>query len=176
MTESTGTNTGTSTGANLATDMDAAAQRVRDLSEQVVAQAKKNGLTWLEGYERVLKNLLDLEEQAARGTGQDWAATLASTHANFVRETSEVFLGVMRDQLKSCPGRGRAPPPVPPGAGRGRVPAGCPSRLGRTGGHLRPWHAPMRRRTRRSRVRSCGRAAPPRPCAGAGEGTRTAAP
>jgi hypothetical protein len=49
----------------------------------------------------VLKNLLDLEEQAARGTGQDWAATLASTHANFVRETSEVFLGVMRDQLKS---------------------------------------------------------------------------
>ncbi|MBW8765267.1 MAG: hypothetical protein JF630_03200 [Geodermatophilales bacterium] len=101
MTESTGTNTGTSPGANMATDMDAAAQRVRDLSEQVVAQAKKNGLTWLEGYERVLKNLLDLEEQAARGTGQDWAATLASTHANFVRETSEVFLGVMRDQLKS---------------------------------------------------------------------------
>jgi len=101
MTESTGTNTGTSTGANLATDMDAAAQRVRDLSEQVVAQAKKNGLAWLEGYERVLKNLLDMEEQAARGTGQDWATTLASTHANFVRETSEVFLGVMRDQLKS---------------------------------------------------------------------------
>src|SRR4051794_14784565 len=117
MTESTGTNTGTSTGANLATDMDAAAQRVRDLSEQVVAQAKKNGLTWLEGYERVLKNLLDLEEQAARGTGQDWAATLASTHANFVRETSEVFLGVMRDQLKSCPRPQPRPAPGPPGGG-----------------------------------------------------------
>jgi hypothetical protein len=86
---------------NVAGDMDAAAQRVRDLSEQVVAQAKKNGLAFLEGYERVLKNLLDLEEQAARGTGQDWATTLASTHANFVRETSEVFLGAMRDQLKS---------------------------------------------------------------------------
>jgi hypothetical protein len=94
-------NTGMNAGANVAGDMDAAAQRVRDLSEQVVAQAKKNGLTFLEGYERVLKNLLDLEEQAARGTGQDWAAALASTHANFVRETSEVFLGAMRDQLKS---------------------------------------------------------------------------
>ena len=82
-------------------DMEAVTQRVRDLSEQVVAQAKKNGLTFLEGYERVLKNMLDLEEQAARGTGQDWATTLATTHANFVRETSEVFLGAVKDQLKS---------------------------------------------------------------------------
>src|SRR5688572_27688301 len=82
-------------------DVEAVVQRVRDLSEQVMAQAKKNGLTFLEGYERVLKNMLDLEEQAARGTGQDWATTLAATHANFVRETSEVFLGAMKDQLKS---------------------------------------------------------------------------
>jgi hypothetical protein len=81
-------------------DLEAVAQRVRDLSEQVMAQAKKNGLTFLEGYERVLKNMLDLEEQAAKGTGQDWATTLATTHANFVRETSEIFLGAMKDQLK----------------------------------------------------------------------------
>ena len=77
-------------------DLDAVVQRVRDLSGQVVAQAKKNGLTFLEGYERVLKQMLDLEEQAAKGTGQDWARTLAATHANFVRETSEVFLGAVR--------------------------------------------------------------------------------
>jgi hypothetical protein len=82
-------------------DLETVAQRVRDLSEQVMAQAKKNGLTFLEGYERVLKNMLDLEEQAAKGTGQDWATTLATTHANFVRETSEVFLGAMKEQLKS---------------------------------------------------------------------------
>ena len=50
-------------------DIDAATQRVRELSEQVVAQAKKNGLAWIEGYERMLKNMLDLEEQAAKGTG-----------------------------------------------------------------------------------------------------------
>ena len=81
-------------------DLEAVAQRVRDLSEQVMAQAKKNGLTFLESYERVLKNMLDLEEQAAKGTGQDWATTLATTHANFVRETSEIFLGAMKDQLK----------------------------------------------------------------------------
>jgi hypothetical protein len=80
---------------------EAATQRVRELSEQVVAQAKKNGLAWLEGYERMLKQMLDFEEQAAKGTGSEWARTLATTHANFVRETSEIFLGAMREQLKS---------------------------------------------------------------------------
>ena len=84
-----------------AVDLEAVTKRVRDLSEQVVAQAKKNGLTFLEGYERVLKQMLDFEEQAAKGSGQDWATTLATTHANFVRETSEVFLGAVKGQLKS---------------------------------------------------------------------------
>jgi hypothetical protein len=87
--------------SNMAGDMEATAQRVRDLSDKVVAQAKQNGLTFLEGYERMLKNVLDFEEKAAQGTGQDWAQTLAATHANFVRETSEVFLNAWRDQLKS---------------------------------------------------------------------------
>ena len=82
------------------TDMDAAVKRVQALSSEVVEKAKENGLAWLEGYERMLKNLLDLEEQAAKGTGVEWASTLASTHANFVRETSEVVFGVMREQLK----------------------------------------------------------------------------
>ena len=82
-------------------DLEAVTQRVRDLSEQAIAQAKKNGLTFLEGYERVLRQMLEMEEQAAKGTGQDWATTLATTHANFVRETSEVFLGAVKDQLKS---------------------------------------------------------------------------
>ena len=86
-------------GTDIPADLEAAAERVRALSEQVVEQAKKNGLAWLEGYERVLQNMLDLEEQAAKGTGADWVATLATSHANFVRETSSAMLGAMREQL-----------------------------------------------------------------------------
>ena len=82
-------------------EIEAATQRVRELSEEVVTQAKKNGLAWLEGYERMLKQMLDFEEQAAKSTGAEWATTLATTHANFVRETSEVFFGAMREQFKS---------------------------------------------------------------------------
>ena len=81
-------------------DLDAAAERVRQLSERVVEQAKQNGLAWLEGYERVLKNFLDFEEQAAKSTGQEWVSQLASTHANFVRETTEVVFGSLREQGK----------------------------------------------------------------------------
>lgn len=52
-------------------DIEAATRRVQELSEQVVAQAKQNGLAWLEGYERLLTSMLELEEQAAKGTGAD---------------------------------------------------------------------------------------------------------
>jgi hypothetical protein len=82
------------------TDLDEMAQRVRALSDQVVDRAKENGLAWLQGYERVLKNLLDLQEQAAKGTGSDWVATLAGAQADFVRETSSAFIGAMRQQLQ----------------------------------------------------------------------------
>jgi hypothetical protein len=94
------------TGPDMSADMEAAVQRVRDLGEQVAEQARKNGLAWLEGYERVLQNLLDLEEQAAKGTGAEWATTLATTHANFVRETSEVVFGALRQQLGATGGSG----------------------------------------------------------------------
>jgi hypothetical protein len=86
---------------DVSADLEAAAQRVKDLSDKVTEQAKQNGLAWLEGYEKVLENLLALEEQAAKGTGLDWATTLATTHANFVRETSQVFFEAIGKQLKS---------------------------------------------------------------------------
>ena len=81
--------------------LEAAVMRVQKLSEQVAAQAKENGLSWLEGYEKVLKNLLDLEEEAAKTTGVEWATTLATAHAKVVRETSEVFVQTLSKQLKS---------------------------------------------------------------------------
>jgi len=36
------------------------------VNEQVAAQARENGLLWLDGYERVPQDLLDLEEGAAK--------------------------------------------------------------------------------------------------------------
>ncbi len=86
---------------DMSAEMEAAAKRVQELGEQVVEQAKKNGLAWLEGYEKVLTSMLDLEEQAAKQTGNELASTMAASHANFVRATSEVFFSTMGKQLKS---------------------------------------------------------------------------
>jgi len=80
-------------------DLEAAAQRVRQLSEKLIETSKKNGLAWLETYERVLNSLLTLEEQAARGTQVDWISTLATTHADFVREVSQAYLNTIRQQF-----------------------------------------------------------------------------
>ncbi|MCV2487773.1 hypothetical protein OF117_00230 [Geodermatophilus sp. YIM 151500] len=86
---------------NAAGDIDALTRRVRELSDQVLDQARRNGRAYLEGYERLLDTLLDLERRAAEGSGQDWASALASTHASLVRQTSEMFLGAVRDHLRS---------------------------------------------------------------------------
>jgi hypothetical protein len=86
---------------DISAEMEAATRRVQELGAQVTEQAKKNGLAWLEGYEKVLTTMLDLEEQAAKQTGNELASTLATSHANFVRATSEVFFSTMGKQLKS---------------------------------------------------------------------------
>ena len=86
---------------DVSANIEAATKRVQELSEQVTAQAKKNGLIFLEGYEKVLKNLLEMEEQAAKKTGVDWAQSMATMHANFVRDTSEIFFTTFSKQLKS---------------------------------------------------------------------------
>jgi hypothetical protein len=81
-------------------DLDLAAQRVRELSERLIEMSKKNGLSWLEAYEKVIENMLRLEQQAAEGTRVEWINTLATTHADFVREMSQVYLGALRQQLE----------------------------------------------------------------------------
>jgi hypothetical protein len=82
-----------------APDLEAAAQRIRELSESLIEISKKNGMAWLETYERIINSLLALEEQAARGTQVDWISTLATTHAEFVREVSQAYLGTIRQQF-----------------------------------------------------------------------------
>jgi hypothetical protein len=80
-------------------DIEAASRRVRELSERMLEMSKQNGLSWLEAYEHVLDSMLKLEQQAAKGSQMEWIDTLATTHADFVREMSSVYLSTVRDQL-----------------------------------------------------------------------------
>jgi hypothetical protein len=81
-------------------DADEAARRVKELSDRLIELTKKNGISWLEAYEKTLNRMLQLQEQAARATQIEWINTLATTNADFMREMSAVYFQAAREQLK----------------------------------------------------------------------------
>jgi len=81
-------------------DADEAVQRVKELSDRLIEQTKKNGISWLEAYEKTLNGMLQLQERASAATQIEWINTLATTNANFMREMSAVYFQTTREQLK----------------------------------------------------------------------------
>jgi hypothetical protein len=81
-------------------DADEAAKRVKELSDRMIELTKKNGLSWLEAYEKVLNGMLQLEERAAAATQIEWINALATTNADFMREMSAAYFKTAREQLK----------------------------------------------------------------------------
>ena len=81
-------------------DADETAKRVKELSDRMIELTKKNGLSWLEAYEKVLNGMLQLEERAAAATQIEWINALATTNADFMREMSAAYFKTARDQLK----------------------------------------------------------------------------
>ena len=85
---------------NFTPDVEAAAERIKQTSERVLALSKENGLIWLEAYETMLDGVLKLEEDTAKDLGFDWVETLVSTQADFIRNASQAYLSALKDRLK----------------------------------------------------------------------------
>jgi hypothetical protein len=81
-------------------DADEAVKRVKELSDRLIDLTKKNGIGWLEAYEKSLTRMLELQERAAAATQIEWINTLAATNADFMREMSAVYFQTVHDQLK----------------------------------------------------------------------------
>jgi hypothetical protein len=81
-------------------DADEAARRVKELSDRLIEITKKNGISWLEAYEKTLNRMLELQARAAAATQIEWINTLAETNADFMREMSAAYFQTVRDQLK----------------------------------------------------------------------------
>jgi hypothetical protein len=81
-------------------DADEAVKRVKELSDRLIELTKKNGIGWLEAYEKSLTRMLQLQERAAAATQIEWINTLAATNADFMREMSAVYFQTVHDQLK----------------------------------------------------------------------------
>jgi Mg2+ and Co2+ transporter CorA len=85
---------------NFAPEIEAAAERIKQTSDRVLELSKENGLVWLEAYEKMLNGVLRLEEDTAKALTSDWVETLVSTQADLMRETSQAYLGALKDRLK----------------------------------------------------------------------------
>jgi hypothetical protein len=85
---------------SLPPDADEAVKRVKELSDRLLELTKKNGIGWLEAYEKSLTRMLQLQERAAAATQIEWINTLATSQADFMREMSAVYFQTVRDQLK----------------------------------------------------------------------------
>jgi hypothetical protein len=85
---------------NFTPDIEAAAERIKQTTERVLALSKENGLVWLEAYEKMLNGVLKLEEDTAKEVSSDWVETLVSTQTDFIRETSQAYLGAFKERLK----------------------------------------------------------------------------
>jgi hypothetical protein len=81
-------------------DTDEAAQRVKELSDRMIELAKKNGLGWLEAYEKILNTMIQLQLRAAVATQIEWINALAATNADIMREMTAVYFQTARDQMK----------------------------------------------------------------------------
>ena len=85
---------------NFTPDVEAAAQRIKETSDRVLALSKENGLVWLEAYEKMLNGVLKLEEDTAKELSSDWVEKFVSTQADLIRQTSQAYLGAVKDRLK----------------------------------------------------------------------------
>jgi hypothetical protein len=61
---------------------------------------KKNGISWLEAYEKTLNRMLEIQQQASAATQIEWINTLATANADFMREMSAAYFQTAREQLK----------------------------------------------------------------------------
>lgn len=81
-------------------DSDEAMKRVKELSDRLIAQTQKNGIAWLEAYEKVLDQMIRLQERAAAATQIEWINALTAANADFMREMSSVYFRTVREQLR----------------------------------------------------------------------------
>jgi hypothetical protein len=90
----------TQTKTNAERETEQAADRIRELNEQVLDFGRRAGIGFLEAYEQNLQTFADYQDKVADQTKIDWIANVARAQANFTREITRVYTGSARDLLK----------------------------------------------------------------------------
>ena len=96
----TKTKSKTKTQAEPKTETEQAADRIRDLNEQILDFGRRAGVGFLEAYEQNLQTFADYQDKVGDQTKVEWIVSAARAQANFTRELTRVYTSTARDLLK----------------------------------------------------------------------------
>jgi hypothetical protein len=92
--------TKTQTKTKTQAETEQAADRIRELNEQILDFGRRAGIGFLEAYEQNLQTFADYQDKVGDETKVDWIANVARAQANFTRELTRVYTTTARDLLK----------------------------------------------------------------------------
>ena len=81
-------------------NVDAVAERVREVNERIIESSKKAGHTSLDLYERTLNSIADYQDKVGEQSQVEWVSTIANAQANFTRELATAYTSAARSVLK----------------------------------------------------------------------------
>ena len=81
-------------------NVDAAAERVRELNERIIESSKKAGNVYLDMYEKTLHSIADYQEKVGKQSDVDWIKTVTDAQAKFTRELTDAYTSSARSLLK----------------------------------------------------------------------------
>jgi capsid portal protein len=74
--------------------------RIRELNDRIVENARKAGNTYLEAYESVLNTIVGYEKDLASATPVDWIQRVIEVQADFTRQIGDLYASAAREALK----------------------------------------------------------------------------
>jgi mevalonate pyrophosphate decarboxylase len=80
-------------------DLDAAAERIRQLNERILESARNTGLSSLDVYEKTLKSIADMQQAVGQASSSQSFSAIAAAPANFTREMAEAYASAGREML-----------------------------------------------------------------------------
>jgi hypothetical protein len=81
-------------------NVDAAAERIREVNERIIQSSRKAGNTYLDLYEKTLSSIADYQEKVGEQSQVEWVTTIANSQANFTRELAGAYTSAARSLLK----------------------------------------------------------------------------
>jgi hypothetical protein len=81
-------------------NVEAAAERIRDLNERIIESSKKAGNAYLDIYEKTLNSIADYQEKVGERSQVDWVSTIANAQASFTRDLASAYSSAARSLIK----------------------------------------------------------------------------